>query len=89
MIVDNEWISDMYGYEVMSKLVDQGSNHDFIKCPKTKRGTLAMVHLDGEKMVKIVKFTKGTTLCGQWQGMLDNRKVVNLEEGFMETNFSW
>jgi hypothetical protein len=52
MIVDDDWIVDVYGYKIMSKLVDQGSNLDFVQCPKTKRGTLAMVHIDGEKTVK-------------------------------------
>jgi ribosomal protein L2 len=52
MIIDDDWIVDVYGYKIMSKLVDRGSNLDFIQCPKTKRGTLAMVHIDGEKTVK-------------------------------------
>ena len=34
MIIDDEWLSDEYGFKIMSKLVDQGSNKDFIKCPK-------------------------------------------------------
>jgi hypothetical protein len=49
MIIDNDWIVDIYGYKVISKLMNQGSNHDFVLCPKTKKGTPAMGHLNREK----------------------------------------
>jgi hypothetical protein len=83
LIVDDDWIVDVYGHEVMSKLMDRGSNDDFVLCPKSKEKTLAMVHLDGEQLVIRVKYTKGL-----WQGQLDNGKVITLEQGFMDENFS-
>ena len=46
-----------------------------------------MVHLETDKTVKRVKFTKGTSMDGQWLGMLDNGRVVTLEKGFMEDKF--
>jgi hypothetical protein len=82
MLVDNDWIVDEYGYEVMAKLIDRGSNQEFVLCPKTKRGILAKIHLDDKRTVKRVKYNNG-----KWQGMLDNGNVINLEEGFMKENF--
>ena len=74
----------------MSKLVDWGSNKDFIKCPKTKTCRLALCHLDAEKLVKRVKFIKGTSPSDgqEWQKLLDDGRGITLEQGFMEMNFS-
>jgi hypothetical protein len=85
MKVDECWIVDNYGPEVMSKLIERGKNKDFVLCPNSKEGLLAMVQLDGENKVKRVKFRES---LGIWQGMLDNGTVMNLEEGFMTDNFS-
>ena len=36
-IVNDQWLSDVYGYEIMSKLVDQASYQEFVKCPLCKK----------------------------------------------------
>jgi hypothetical protein len=83
MYVDSDWVVDEYGHEVMAKLIDRGSNKEFVLAfPNTKKGKLAIIHLDDKQTVKRVKYNNG-----QWLGMLDNEKVVNLEEGFMKENF--
>jgi hypothetical protein len=60
---------------------DQTKNLSFVQRQKGEN-LLAMIHLDDKQSVKRVKYNNG-----QWQGMLDNGKVINLEEGFMKENF--
>ena len=32
MIIPVEWVIDMYGHEIMSKLMDRATYNDFMKC---------------------------------------------------------
>ena len=32
MIIPVEWVIDVYGHEIMSKLMDQATYNDFVKC---------------------------------------------------------
>ena len=74
LIVLVEWVSDMYGPEIMSKLVDQASNEEFMKCqPSNKKGgKQLMINMETQKPVKRIKYTKEPSMDGRSLGMLES-----------------
>ena len=46
-----------------------------------------MLHIETQKPVKRVKYTKETSTDGKWLGMLEDGRVVTLEASFMYQNF--
>ena len=89
MIILVEWVSDVYSPEIMSKLVDQATNNEFMKCqPSNKKGgKQLLLQIEPQRPMKRIKYMKVQSMDGRWLGMMENGKVVTLEESFVHQYF--
>ena len=92
MMVPVEWVIDVYGPEIMSKLMDRAEHDEFVQFRpnNTNAGRLPLINLETNRPVKRIKYMRegASTNDGRWLGMLDDNRVVTLEETFVEQNFS-
>jgi hypothetical protein len=83
IVVADDWIIDTYGSHLFTKLIDRRMNHEFLKYPPTKDGKLAMLRF-GEETIERVKYC---STLKKWKGLLDNGKMVLLQEEYIKQNF--
>ena len=89
LIVPDQWVSDIYGHEILGKLVDRAANNDFVPCRPTRRKGMKqpLVQIETQRPIKRVKYVKEPEMDGRWLGMQEDGRVITLEESFVENNF--
>ena len=91
-MVPVDWVVDVYGHQIMSKLMDQAAHDDFVLCRpgNMKGGKLPLMNIETNRPVKRIKYMRegASTKDGKCLGILDDNRVVTLEETFVEQNFS-